>query len=112
MTANASTFQGRFTRNADKAFLGGVCAGIADYFGFNLRVTRLLAIIAFCVAMPVTILVYVALVLLVSAESGRYSYTVEREHRRTRRRMSRSERKQAPEYTQCATAAARDARGG
>ena len=46
MTAYATTSQGRFTRNADRAVLGGVCAGIADYFGFNLRVTRLLAIIA------------------------------------------------------------------
>jgi len=110
MTANASTFQGRFTRNADKAFLGGVCAGIADYFGFNLRVTRLLAIIAFCVAMPVTILVYVALVLLVPAESGRYSYTVERELRHKRRRMSRRERKQAAEDARQDAAAALDER--
>jgi len=110
MTANATTSQSRFTRNADKACLGGVCAGIADYFGFNLRVTRLLAIIAFCVAMPVTILVYVSLVLLVPAESGRYSYTVERELRRKRRRMSRRERKQAVEDEREDVAAALDER--
>jgi len=97
MTAYATTSQGRFTRNADRAVLGGVCAGIADYFGFNLRVTRLLAIIAFCVAMPVTTLVYIAVVLLVPAESTRSSYKVEREVRRKWRRMSRRERREAAE---------------
>lgn len=94
MTAYATTSQGRFTRNADRAVLGGVCAGIADYFGFNLRVTRLLAIIAFFVAMPVTILTYIAVVLLVPAESAGYSRKVGREIRRKRRRMSRRERRE------------------
>jgi len=94
MTAYATTSQGRFTRNADRAVLGGVCAGIADYFGFNLRVTRLLAIIAFFVAMPVTILTYIAVVLLVPAESAGYSRKVDREIRRKRRRMSRRERRE------------------
>ncbi len=97
MTAYATTSQGRFTRNADRAVLGGVCAGIADYFGFNLRVTRLLAIIAFFVAMPVTILTYIAVVLLVPAESAGNSRKVEREIRRKRRRMSRRERREAAE---------------
>jgi phage shock protein C len=97
MIAHATTAQGRFTRNADRAILGGVCAGVADYFGFNLRVTRLLVIIAFFVAMPVTILTYVAIVLLVPAESTRYAHTGEKEYRRKRRRMSRRERKEAAE---------------
>jgi len=88
MIAQATTSQGRFTRNADRAVLAGVCAGLADYFGFNLRVTRLLAIIAFFVAMPVTILTYVAVVLLVPADSTK-------EFRRKRRRMSRRERREA-----------------
>ena len=95
MTAYESTSQRRFTRNTDKALLGGVCAGFADYFGFNLRVTRLLLVVAFCVAMPITIIVYIAIVVLVPAESGRYGYVVEREVRYRRRRMSRKERKQA-----------------
>ena len=50
--------------------LGGVCAGLADYFGFNLRVTRLLAIIAFFMAMPMTVVAYLAAVILVPAESS------------------------------------------
>ena len=54
----------KFYRNADKAMLGGVCAGLADYFGFNLRVTRILAFISLLMACPVTILVYVGAVLV------------------------------------------------
>lgn len=55
----------RFYRNREKAILGGVCAGLADYFGFNLRVTRILAFIAFLMAAPMTLLVYFGTVLLV-----------------------------------------------
>jgi phage shock protein C len=69
MTSNASMSERRFYRNADKAMLGGVCAGIADYFGFNLCVTRLLVVIAFF-TMPVTLLGYLALVLLVPSVSA------------------------------------------
>ena len=55
----------RFYRNREKAMLGGVCAGLADYFGFNLRVTRILAFIAFLMAMPMSLLAYFGTVLLV-----------------------------------------------
>lgn len=55
----------RFYRIREKAVLGGVCAGLADYFGFNLKVTRLLAIIAFFMAMPMSIVAYLAVVVLV-----------------------------------------------
>jgi len=70
MSSEASMSERRFYRNADRAMLGGVCAGIADYFGFNLRVTRVLAVIAFF-TMPVTLLGYLALVLLVPSVSRR-----------------------------------------
>ncbi len=36
----------RFHRSSDNRVLGGVCAGIADYFGFRLGVTRFLAVVA------------------------------------------------------------------
>ncbi|NNC76426.1 MAG: PspC domain-containing protein, partial [Woeseiaceae bacterium] len=55
----------------DRAVLGGVCAGLAGYFGLNLKVTRLLAIIAFFMAMPFAVVAYLAVVFLVPAESGR-----------------------------------------
>lgn len=58
----------RFTRSRDKAVIAGVCAGLADYFGFNLKVTRVLAVISLFMAMPVTLLVYFGTVFLVPAE--------------------------------------------
>ncbi len=61
----------RFYRNRDRAMIAGVCAGLADYFGFNLKVTRILAVIAFFMATPVTLLAYFGTVFLVpSAPPG------------------------------------------
>lgn len=45
--------------------VAGVCAGLADYFGFNLKATRFLAFLSLLMAMPVTLLVYFATVFLV-----------------------------------------------
>ncbi len=60
----------RFSRNRDKAMVAGVCAGIADYFGFNLRVTRVLTFVSLLMAMPLTLMVYFATVLLVPATTS------------------------------------------
>ena len=68
MSAANSITHRRFRRNADRAMLGGVCAGLADYFGLNLRMTRVVTAIAFC-AMPVTILGYIGIVCLIPAKS-------------------------------------------
>jgi phage shock protein C len=57
----------RFYRNRDRAMVAGVCAGIADYFGFNRRVTRVLAFVCLLMAMPVTLLIYFGIVLLIPA---------------------------------------------
>ena len=54
-----------FARNADRAVVAGVCAGLANYFGFNLKVTRCLAVVALCMALPVTLLAYFGTVMLV-----------------------------------------------
>lgn len=35
----------RLYRNADKGMLAGVCAGIADYFGFDANIVRVLVVI-------------------------------------------------------------------
>lgn len=70
MTSHVSVPERRFYRNADKAMLGGVCAGTADYFGFNLFVTRLLVVIAFF-TMPLTMIGYLALVILVPSVSAK-----------------------------------------
>ena len=54
-----------FRRSADRAVVAGVCAGLADYFGFNLKVTRLLAVIALIMAFPFTVIMYIGAVLLI-----------------------------------------------
>ena len=95
MTAYATTSERRFARDGDHAVLGGVCAGIANYFGFNRCAVRTIFIISFFLFMPFVALAYIALVLLVPAESSRYEYVVEREVRCRRRRMTRRERKRA-----------------
>ena len=55
----------RFYRNKSRAMIGGVCAGLADYFGFNLRVTRILMVISLLMAFPATMLAYLGVVFLV-----------------------------------------------
>ena len=95
MSAYASTSERRFARDGDRAVLGGVCAGIANYFGFNRCAVRTICVIAFFLFMPFVAVAYIALVLLVPAESSRYEYVVEREVRHRCRRMTRRERKQA-----------------
>ncbi|MDJ0904669.1 MAG: PspC domain-containing protein [Woeseiaceae bacterium] len=95
MTAYATTQHRRFTRDADRACVAGVCAGIARYFGFRLCAVRFIFIIALLAAFPFAALTYLAIVLLVPAESSRDEYVVERVRCRRRRRMSRRERRRA-----------------
>lgn len=89
----------RLYRDADRAVLGGVCAGLASYFGLNLKVTRFLAIIAFLTAMPFAIVAYLAAVCLIPAASHRRSEVIIESRccwrrRRSRRRSRRSRRMQ------------------
>jgi len=59
----------RFYRQKEKAVIGGVCAGLADYFGFNLKVTRVIAFISLLMATPVTLIIYFATVALVPSSN-------------------------------------------
>ena len=64
----ASGLSGRkFYRNKSRGLIGGVCAGIADYFGFNLRTTRFLAVIACLFFWPAVLILYIGTVLVVPA---------------------------------------------
>lgn len=63
----------RFYRDADRAMLGGVCAGLAAYFGLRLKVTRLVACIAFLMVMPAAVIAYLAVVFLVPSVSRKDS---------------------------------------
>ncbi|MEJ2602123.1 MAG: envelope stress response membrane protein PspC [Gammaproteobacteria bacterium] len=55
----------RFYRDRERGILFGVCAGIADYFGFDLKVTRILAVVALLLSAPMTLLVYFGIALLI-----------------------------------------------
>jgi phage shock protein C len=70
MTTFAGTREGRLYRDSDRAVLGGVCAGLARYLGFNLKVTRFLAIIAFLCAMPFAVIGYLVAVFLIPSSSS------------------------------------------
>lgn len=78
----------RFYRDRDRACLGGVCAGLAEYFGFNLKMTRFLAFIAFLMAMPVAVCAYLAAVFLIPSVSHR-GENVTTQSRFGRRRKSK-----------------------
>lgn len=38
----------RFYRDTKNGMIGGVCAGIADYFGFDITVVRIITLISIC----------------------------------------------------------------
>jgi phage shock protein C len=92
-----TTIERRFYRDADRAVLGGVCAGLAGYLGFNLKVTRCLAFIAFLMAMPIAVIGYLAAVFLIPASSGRvYDRATERAFEKRERKRKQDEARRAP----------------
>lgn len=102
MSTYSGTSDRAFYRDADRAMLGGVCAGLAGYFGLNLKVTRLLAFIAFLMAMPFAVVAYLFAVFLIPAESGRRLERLDTRYccwgmrgERSRRRNRRSSRRSA-----------------
>lgn len=92
MSASDSVMRRQFTRNADRAVIAGVCAGLADHFGFKLCITRALAVIALFMACPLAIIIYFAVVFLTPT-----SHDPERQPRR--RRAARSESQASPKPT-------------
>ena len=55
----------RLYRDKQNGILGGVCAGIADYFGFSLTALRVITFLAFMFVPPATLFCYIAAVFLV-----------------------------------------------
>lgn len=93
---NAESDRG-FYRDADRAVLGGVCAGLAGYMGFNLRVTRCLAFISFLMAMPIAVIGYLAAVFLIPSASSRdLDVATERHLRRGHKSRKKREPVAAP----------------
>ena len=54
----------RMYRNPRRGVVFGVCAGIADYFGFDLTVTRVLVVVAALFSFPIVFIAYLLLALL------------------------------------------------
>lgn len=69
--SETTTRSAGFYRDADRAVVGGVCAGLAGHFGLNLKVTRFLMVLAFLMATPFAVIAYLGAVLLIPAESRR-----------------------------------------
>jgi len=89
MTCFAGTNGRTLYRDSDRALLGGVCAAIARYLGFNLKVTRIITVIAFFCAMPLVIIGYLAAVFLIpSSSSPGYDAALDTESRREARRKA------------------------
>jgi len=93
MTAINAESGRHFYRDRDRAILGGVCAGLATYLGFNLKVTRILAFIAFLTAMPIAVIAYLAAVFLIPSEShGDYDAAAAGCCRRRKRRKAKKDK--------------------
>jgi phage shock protein C len=71
---------GRLYRDSKNRVILGVCAGIADYFGINPWVVRVLAIIGFVIFTPPTMIGYVILALLLPKAPQRVYRTPGEEH--------------------------------
>ena len=82
MSTYAGTTGRRLYRDADRAVLGGVCAGLSTYLGFNLKVTRFLCVVAFLCAFPFAVIAYLVAVLVIPASSSRVYDEYDYEERR------------------------------
>jgi phage shock protein C len=87
MNRDDTTNERRFYRKTDRRVLGGVCAGLSEYFGFNLTATRFLAVIGlFTPASAFVVVSYLVAVLLVpAAPSVRREQPADEAFRRTMR---------------------------
>jgi phage shock protein C len=75
-----------FVRYPRDGYIGGVCAGLAAYFDWNVRLIRVLAVLAliFGGGFPI-LLIYLVLWYVMSDEGGRAPYRGERDgHHRSR----------------------------
>jgi phage shock protein C len=79
----------RFYRDRRNGKLMGVCAGLADYFGWNVTFIRILAIVAFCWFNVITLIVYLALGCLLPTKPERlYDWDTDDEYWRSVRRSA------------------------
>lgn len=56
---NAESGRKRLTRNTENKMLGGVCSGVADYFGVDVTLVRLLTVVGTILGLGSLIVAYV-----------------------------------------------------
>ncbi|MDH3417873.1 MAG: envelope stress response membrane protein PspC [Gammaproteobacteria bacterium] len=59
----------RLFRDRENGIVAGVCAGIADYFGFDVTITRIIVVIGLFIFLPTTLIAYIVLALLLPTKS-------------------------------------------
>ena len=61
----------RLYRNSEKGMIFGVCAGLADYFGFDVTIVRVLVVLgALFFPGPLVVVGYLVMALLLPKQSG------------------------------------------
>lgn len=87
MNTEHRTPRNRLYRNPQRGMIFGVCAGIAEYFGFDVAVTRVIVVIAGLFSFPFICVAYLVAALLVprkpTSESG-VEYVVDPVQRQVR----------------------------
>lgn len=79
----------RFYRDTRNGKLMGVCAGVADYFGWNVTFVRILAIVAFFWFNVLTLVIYFALGMLLPVKPDRlYDWDADETYWRSVRRSA------------------------
>jgi len=68
----------KLCRNKRDGMIAGVCAGFADYFGFDVGMTRVVVVIAAFI-FPMLVLVYFVLALILKTAPPRFEPHAERE---------------------------------
>ena len=75
----------RLYRNKRRALVFGVCAGIADYFGFNPKVVRALTVVGAMIWFPIVSVAYVLLGFLLPVARDGGAVDVDAVRRQARR---------------------------
>lgn len=79
----------RFYRDRRNGKIMGVCAGVADYFGWNVTFVRIIAVVALCWFSAATIIAYVVLGLVLPDKPERpYDWDTGEEYWRSVRRSA------------------------
>ena len=56
---NTDAGRKRLTRNTENKMIGGVCSGVADYFGVDVTLVRLLAVVGAVLGLGSLVVAYV-----------------------------------------------------